>query len=153
MDIDNLKEILLSISTEEKQALIQSVQLIEEIQSSIVGFFTIACFIYCFIYLDIIETNNNNTAYSHLILREKYFILIQNIIETKHELMVKFVFRLLQVCINYFCYFYLIYLFSNFSIRNFVQMNLNVAVALKKKNLNLCSILFDIYSILILIMK
>jgi hypothetical protein len=39
MDIDNLKEILLSISTEEKQALIQSVQLIEEIQSSIVVFF------------------------------------------------------------------------------------------------------------------
>lgn len=39
MDIDNLKEILLSISTEEKQALIQSVQLIEEIQSSIVFFF------------------------------------------------------------------------------------------------------------------
>jgi hypothetical protein len=39
MDIDNLKEILLSISTEEKQALTQSVQLIEEIQSSIVVVF------------------------------------------------------------------------------------------------------------------
>ena len=56
MDIDNLKEILLSISIEEKQVLTQSVQLIEEIQSSIVIyslpflfiFSKIACYFFAF---------------------------------------------------------------------------------------------------------
>jgi hypothetical protein len=38
MDIDNLKEILASISTDEKQNLSASIQLIEEIQSSKFGF-------------------------------------------------------------------------------------------------------------------
>lgn len=95
MDIENLKEILYS-TIDNKHSLSPSIQLIEEIQSSTwniqkyskkkINNILLICI-----------ASKENTAYSHLILREKYFILIQNIIETRNELIVKFVFQLLQV--------------------------------------------------------
>jgi hypothetical protein len=49
-----------------------------------------------FLYL-FLDTNVKADAYTHLMLREKYFVLIQTLVELKNELFVKFAFKILEV--------------------------------------------------------
>ncbi len=78
MDFEYFNDLLANLSLEDKAKLAEFIQTVEEIE--------------CYT-----NTSKLSDNYPHLILREKYFILIQNIIEANYELLIKFTFRLLQV--------------------------------------------------------
>jgi hypothetical protein len=48
------------------------------------------------------STSSESDSYAHLVLREKYFELVQTVIEINNEVLMKLVFMALQVNINLF---------------------------------------------------
>jgi len=82
MDFEYFNDLLANLSLDDKAKLAEFIQTVEEI-----------------------ERHTKNTkqpdAYAHLILREKYFLLVQTIIEANIDLLIKFTFKLLQVTNRY----------------------------------------------------
>lgn len=75
MDFEYFSELISSLTEPKKLQLADVIKTVDEIEQNTVKF---------------------ADSFTHLVLREKYFILIQSIIEVEHELFIKFSFNILQ---------------------------------------------------------
>lgn len=98
LDFEYFNDLLVNLSTEDQEQLREFIQTVAEIKTSNLSTYLIRIFTNSSSDLSIfLDSTVKADAYTHLMLREKYFVLIQTVVDVKNELFVKFAFKMLEV--------------------------------------------------------